>query len=141
MNESKTGCECPLAGYCQKHGINKSAHFHKLCQNHQGYFDMWEKCKGPGQNPNDCTPKSKPVEEKAIEEPSLLQKARNFIPAVIKQAVAGNPQASQEKIDERLSLCRECPFFDSEKIKCKHCGCPLISKTKWETSSCPIGRW
>lgn len=138
--EKKTPCECPIAMYCQRHGINKSAHFHKLCQNHAGYFAMWEQCKGPGQNPNDCEPKT-PEPVKEIKEPSLLQKAKNFIPAAIKQVAAGNPQSSPEKIQERLSICNECPFFDSEKIKCKHCGCPLLSKTKWETSSCPIGKW
>jgi len=146
MEEAKTGCVCPVAMYCQRHNMQKTPHFHKLCQNHQGYFNMWEQCKGPGQNPNDCS--SKPQEsakkedgQPTVSEPSLWQKAKNFVPALTKQVVSGNPQASQETIDARLKICSECPFFNKEKVKCNHCGCPLLTKTKWATSSCPIGKW
>lgn len=44
----KTDCECPLAGYCQRHGMNKTPHQHKLCQSHPGYFRKWEEGHGPG---------------------------------------------------------------------------------------------
>jgi hypothetical protein len=51
--KKKTPCECPLAGLCNRHGMNKTPHYHKLCQNHQGYFEQWENCKGPGQDQMD----------------------------------------------------------------------------------------
>ena len=54
MSEKITQCECPIAGFCKRHGVHKSAHLHKLCQNHLKYFNLWEKCRGPNQNPNDC---------------------------------------------------------------------------------------
>lgn len=53
--EKKTGCICENPGFCPLHAIKKSAHFHKLCQNHPGYFQMWEECKGPGQSFTDCS--------------------------------------------------------------------------------------
>jgi hypothetical protein len=44
-----TGCECPLAGHCKRHGINKPPHWVKLCQSKPHYFDAWEEGRGPGQ--------------------------------------------------------------------------------------------
>jgi hypothetical protein len=65
MEENKTPCECPLAGFCNRHGIKKTEHYHKLCQNHTGYFNMWEECRGPGQTFTDCTEKRTPEEIQA----------------------------------------------------------------------------
>lgn len=48
---------------------------------------------------------------------------------------------------DRLAICRECPFHSSKaKTKrpdehCTKCGCPLISKTRCMTCSCPIDKW
>ena len=63
MENKKTECECPLAGFCNRHGIKKNNHYHKLCQNHPGYFQMWEKCRGPGQQQIDCHNKEQKTEE------------------------------------------------------------------------------
>lgn len=40
---SITGCECPVAGYCERHKRRKAEHIHKLCSTDQRYFDMWER--------------------------------------------------------------------------------------------------
>lgn len=47
----------------------------------------------------------------------------------------------------RLEICRQCPFHSSNaKTKrpdehCTKCGCPLISKTRCMTCSCPENKW
>ena len=46
-NNKNTKCECPMAGYCNRHKVEKSNHLHKLCQTHSGYFKLREECKGP----------------------------------------------------------------------------------------------
>jgi hypothetical protein len=38
-----TGCECPIAGYCERHKINKPGRLHDLCKTDQRFFDRWEK--------------------------------------------------------------------------------------------------
>jgi len=38
-----TNCECPLAGYCERHKMNKPGRLHFLCQTSQLYFDRWER--------------------------------------------------------------------------------------------------
>jgi len=44
-----TPCTCPLAGYCDRHQTEKNEHWHRLCQTHFGYYDAWERGRGPGQ--------------------------------------------------------------------------------------------
>jgi len=46
---TRTGCECRLEGWCDRHRVNKSRHLHELCRNNKKYFDMWENNIGPGQ--------------------------------------------------------------------------------------------
>ena len=38
-----TGCECPIAGYCDRHKMNKNGRLHLLCSTDQLYFDRWER--------------------------------------------------------------------------------------------------
>jgi len=42
-------CTCPLASYCERHTINKSPHWHKLCQTRLDYRAAWDRGIGPGQ--------------------------------------------------------------------------------------------
>ena len=44
-----TDCTCPIAGMCDRHGIKKPEGWFKLCQSNQGYVDLWDEGKGPGQ--------------------------------------------------------------------------------------------
>lgn len=47
MSNPNPLCECPVAGYCKRHKINKSETFHALCHGDRGqagwkYFVAWE---------------------------------------------------------------------------------------------------
>jgi hypothetical protein len=42
-------CECPLAGFCERHLIEKHEGWHKLCQNDALYREAWDAFRGPGQ--------------------------------------------------------------------------------------------
>jgi hypothetical protein len=44
-----TGCDCPLAGYCERHRVDKTLHLHRLCQTNQRYYAAWEEGRGIGQ--------------------------------------------------------------------------------------------
>ena len=43
--------------------------------------------------------------------------------------------------DQRLEICRQCPFFNSLMTACKMCGCNLYVKTVPHDAECPIGKW
>jgi hypothetical protein len=154
--QNSTPCECPIAGYCERHGVEKSTHLHKLCKNHIGYFSMWEECRGPKQNPNDCTKQNKHP-QKTIDEaivnsanaqqkdppslPSTTEMAKNFLQSAASHLANGMKNASEEVIQQRLAICDECEFKVREQNRCGKCGCFLGKKTKWESSNCPIGKW
>lgn len=141
----KTPCECPLAGFCERHGIQKSSHYHKLCQNHAGYFAQWEACRGPGQNPNDCTKNNEAEsikqEETVQEMPSKMQMAKNFAKSAVNHISNGMKNVDTNLQAQRLEICADCPFISADKSRCTKCGCFLAAKTKWKSSSCPIGKW
>jgi hypothetical protein len=142
-----TKCECPLAGYCNRHGVEKSAHQHKLCQNHTGYFNLWENCKGPGQNPSNCGDGEVDYVPDVIEPdkpltlPSKMQMAKNLVKATADHVKSGLSNVAESEQERRLAICAECPLLIKESGRCSACGCFLATKTKWASSSCPKGKW
>lgn len=50
-------------------------------------------------------------------------------------------QLTEEEVNSRLDICKNCVFFDAEYIHCKKCGCVLKIKTKFRSESCPIDKW
>jgi hypothetical protein len=154
--QKNTPCECPVAGFCKRHGVEKSAHLHKLCQNHIGYFSMWEECRGPKQEQGDCVKRSSNTQQ-GIDQtivnnsistnqippqlPSKTEMARNFIQSAASHLANGMKNASPETIEERLSICDTCEFKIQEQNRCGKCGCFLGKKTQWASSHCPIGKW
>lgn len=76
-----TSCECPLAGYCQRHQVKKANGWHKLCQTKQAYFDAWENGTGPGQvrKPDETRElRRKKVEEATKRKARLIEWLRLF---------------------------------------------------------------
>jgi hypothetical protein len=51
------------------------------------------------------------------------------------------PRSTKQLVEERLSICRDCEFFNSLTVGCNKCGCFLRMKTKLHNATCPIGRW
>ena len=49
--------------------------------------------------------------------------------------------ASEEKADNRFSICKACPELIQATKQCKKCGCFMAAKTKLEKALCPLGKW
>lgn len=161
----KTGCECPLAGYCQRHGIEKTNHEHKLCQNHPGYFKKWEEGKGPKQDNQTIAEIPKKEKGEVVvgdtgnicqfckntkctgecrdkqKTPSLAQKAKNFSGAMKQAAKDGFKVVDQQEVERRKEICNGCEFFKPKTNTCAKCGCALVLKNKLQSAHCPIGKW
>lgn len=43
-------CSCELAGYCERHHVRKTEHWHRLCQARTDYREVWDRGIGPGQD-------------------------------------------------------------------------------------------
>jgi len=151
--DKKTPCECPLAGYCNRHGITKNLHHHKLCQNHEGYFNAWEEGHGPGQ-----PKRSKPQPKKSVckfckntgcsgecrnnnQLPSTTQMAKNLATATKDHIKGGLKTVSEEEIKQRLEICGDCEHYVPHSARCKLCGCFTKFKAKLKSGGCPINKW
>lgn len=38
-----SGCDCPVAGFCPRHGIQKGERWHELCQTNEKYREAWDR--------------------------------------------------------------------------------------------------
>ncbi len=86
----------------------------------------------------------KNIQKTEISQPSLIQKAINFTSSVVNHVVSGMENVSTAVKEERMSICRTCPFFNSANPKnptCNKCGCFLEIKTGWASEKCPEGKW
>lgn len=61
-----TKCECPAAGFCKRHKIDKSQREFELCQTDSEFFSMWETGKSPQHD------RQKMVEQQAAEREGTL---------------------------------------------------------------------
>jgi hypothetical protein len=48
---------------------------------------------------------------------------------------------SEEVVESRLSICKECPEFVKVTSQCKKCGCIMNLKAKLSNADCPMGKW
>lgn len=79
-----------------------------------------------------------------IKHPSIIEKASNFASSIVKYVSSGMENVSTAVKEERMSICRACPFFNSTNPKnptCNKCGCFLEVKTGWASEKCPEGKW
>jgi hypothetical protein len=44
-------CECPMAGWCERHKVAKGKTWHGLCRTSESYRKAWDEGRGPGQTP------------------------------------------------------------------------------------------
>lgn len=60
----------------------------------------------------------------------------------IKSVAAGHHlYVSDEEKSRRLSICKNCEFFDVGQNRCNKCGCYLAFKTWLKAEKCPIDNW
>ncbi len=87
---------------------------------------------------------------KATKEPTMIEKAANYVASTAKHIANGMELRTQEEIDAIYEICKGCEFFKAKKggFKCGKCGCSLNTnashvnnKLARRSDSCPDGRW
>jgi hypothetical protein len=53
-------CQCTGPGWCERHQVNKTAVWVRLCQTNPRYFLAWEEHRGPGQEDKTLSAKPQP---------------------------------------------------------------------------------
>lgn len=79
-------------------------------------------------------------------QPSIFEKAANFAVAMADWASKGFPVVTEEQLQVRLDICRECEWFRGFAgnslfhTMCGRCGCSGL-KIQIRDSHCPISKW
>lgn len=71
--------------------------------------------------------------------PSIFVQIKNFIRSLYIHVKTGMKKVSGKEYMKRLDTCTMCQFRRADK--CGKCGCILITKAKWKTSTCPVNKW
>lgn len=51
------------------------------------------------------------------------------------------PRSDKELIEQRLDICKQCPWFDKRTVRCRQCGCFMKLKSTLKLAKCPIDKW
>lgn len=78
--------------------------------------------------------------DKGFKEPNIIRKVASFIQAGVSHLIDGR-EATNEEIDQRMSICKSCEHFNKERETCKICGCACALKASWLSSNCPLNKW
>ena len=136
-----TPCECPAAGWCERHHCMKPDYLFQRCRRDQTLFQAWEEGRGP------CFPISDDENGEApstsTEIPSFARRVLNFGAATLRHAANGFREVDDTLQEARLTICRACSSCDTEQMICRelNCGCYLQTKSKWASETCPRGFW
>ena len=52
-----------------------------------------------------------------------------------------NLMVSDKVYNERMEICKSCPKYDKEQIRCFECGCYLSVKARFILNECPLDKW
>lgn len=73
---------------------------------------------------------------------SVLHSAISSGYKIVRGVVKGEPTIAPPKVvEERMSICRACEFFNHDTKRCTRCKCKMVIKTESAALSCPIGKW
>ncbi len=135
VSDTPPPCSCPIAGYCERHKMRKTAVNHRICQTNDRQRATWDYIAATGKSPHG-------------ERPSIVRAAYNFSLATIKHVASGGAMVPDDEINRRLDICQACPSGRFDGSICNHlnCGCSIqsqrfLSKLAWASEGCPDGHW
>jgi hypothetical protein len=127
-----TGCECKCAGWCERHKVEKTETWFRLCKTRDKYFAMWEEGRGPGQKKNRNEPETPKF-------PPVHRQAWNLITSLAAFVADGFKTVTHEVYVARLNVCDTCSHRYGNR--CRLCGCGLTAKAKGRAFKCPARKW
>lgn len=71
----------------------------------------------------------------------VTQFAESAKDVIAQLASKGIIKASDEKVESRLDICRQCEFYVTDQHRCGKCGCFMKTKVWFDGSKCPVSKW
>lgn len=78
-----------------------------------------------------------PMPKSNHEYPSIMAQAANAAGAAVGFAKSGFKVVDEREQGRRLAICRECPYYDAARGRCRLCGCLTKLKAKIQSGDCP----
>ena len=136
-----TGCVCESAGFCQRHGCEKTSTMRMLCCTRLKFFDAWE----AGHGPNEQQPVRVLSPGVLTTSPPLLARAWSFTSALVRWSLGGFRRRTKAEIATLAAICEACPRYAGRV--CTACGCActrekqFLNKLAWRSETCPENKW
>lgn len=144
-------CECaiPNGGYCERHGIHKSARWVELCHTRPVYRTAWDDGHGPGQH-KDVQPAQAPIIKSTRTGcggcgknlPTIAKMAWNLAGSLAAFVADGLTTVDADEYQRRLAICDACEERTGKNAnRCAKCGCFIAAKAMGRAWTCPLGKW
>lgn len=72
--------------------------------------------------------------------PHKIAMATNFIKHLAEHVADGSRKVSSAHLESRLMICTLCELRTRDEA-CSMCGCPVMKKAAWRSSTCDANRW
>lgn len=79
--------------------------------------------------------------DKKQETPNIAVKGWSLTKSLMRYAISGFPNVSEELYEKRMLICNGCEDLDKLASACRACGCKVEYKGRMETESCPKQKW
>jgi len=118
-----TLCECPLAGYCERHKVAKGKHWHKLCQTNSDYRDAWDAGRGPGQPRKPLSPEQREKKERIQEAAAKQQRLIGWLSVLRRPGERGAGDTAHRLC---MRACRAPDASEALQRLLKQCSCTRV---------------
>ena len=128
-------CNCPTGSlYCEKYKMPVTFRQHQFLRGDSGIARDREEVYVAGLL-NDVGPREEKV--------GFVEQAVTYARALVKHVANLGRNVSEEVLEERLQICRDCDsrVVEEEVERCKECTCPILSKAPWASEDCPRKKW
>ena len=71
----------------------------------------------------------------------FIKQAKGFIRSMYLNIKSGFKHVSHSEYEDRISICKACPFLHYKKNQCTDCGCFIHLKARLKVEDCPQGYW
>lgn len=69
---------------------------------------------------------------------NLTETASNVISQAMKSGII---MADESKVKQRTEICYDCENLEKNNIRCKLCGCYMLTKIRFDAAKCPSNKW
>ena len=71
----------------------------------------------------------------------FIKQVKSFCNSLYLNIKSGFKHVTHEDYNDRISICRACPFLNYKDDICQECGCYIKIKARLKVEDCPQNYW